>query len=316
VRVVYLDQMKWIELAQTIHHGGDGEAQAIVEFIRVAKAVGETRYPLSLGHYIETNKQHDDERQARLGEVMFDLSDGYTLAALGTILQHELDVALSLRFPGRVDVRPLEVVQSGLSNAAGRAVRVNLEPLRSRMLPGAFEPIDAFVQREAHKSVLTGRAPFGTAPPLPQEALASARAFGKHLVEFRERFAVEDAATQHRGLYAMSMNDIWNELVEALDRSKIGIDEFGALGLDGYMEFMDALPSRRVDIHLHRLWLANPQLRPDPKHTDLIDWAYVATAAMYCDVVVTENRLAHLLNRGGLKKRAVVVTDLRDLLTN
>lgn len=119
-----------------------------------------------------------------------------------------------------------------------------------------------------------------------------------------------DADTRHRAIYAQTLRDVYDEVDEALTRHRIPWDDFALLGLDGWMRFLDTMPSRRVNMHLRRQWARNAAL--PAKETDLNDWEYVGTAVAYCDVV-TERQLADLVNRPSLVKKAVVIAHIRDL---
>ena len=80
---------------------------------------------------------------------------------------------------------------------------------------------------------------------------------------------------------------------------------------DEFRSLVDALPSRCVDLHLHRQVLRNPTLRP--KENDLEDWGAMAPAAAHCDFLVCEKHFASLVLRDGFTPRAKVLTDVRYL---
>jgi hypothetical protein len=67
----------------------------------------------------------------------------------------------------------------------------------------------------------------------------------------------------------------------------------------------------RVNIHLRRHSIANLLLQA--KKNDHNYWFYLGAAVAYCHVVVTERHFAHVVKTGGLRKRATVITDVRDL---
>jgi cell wall-associated NlpC family hydrolase len=71
---------------------------------------------------------------------------------------------------------------------------------------------------------------------------------------------------------------------------------------------MDQMPTRHVDMHLRREISRNMELRIRP--TDLNDWGFVGTAAAHCDIVVTDNQMAHLLTQPGLDIKRVVTAKL------
>jgi hypothetical protein len=71
------------------------------------------------------------------------------------------------------------------------------------------------------------------------------------------------------------------------------------------------MPSRKIEVHLHRQILKNPTLQP--KDTDLEDWSGLGPATAHCDVVVCEKHFASLLRRDGFSPNARVITDVRKL---
>ena len=90
MKIAYLDQNQWIQLAR-IHHGRLTD-RALVEAlasIRAAVAEGRLGLPLSAIHYMETGRVTQPGRRARLGTVMWQLSGGLTIASYGSILTFE-----------------------------------------------------------------------------------------------------------------------------------------------------------------------------------------------------------------------------------
>ena len=67
-------------------------------------------------HYIETAKNGNHEQRARLGQAMYELSGGYTLASYRLLLTHEIEVSLYRRVPGIVP-RPYDYLSKGISHA-------------------------------------------------------------------------------------------------------------------------------------------------------------------------------------------------------
>lgn len=93
-RVIYLDQNKWIELAQAAHGKGSARLLPVLEFIRQIKASGLAVFPLSLAHHMETSKRFDAGQQERLGRLMWEISEGSTFASPASILHSEIDAAI------------------------------------------------------------------------------------------------------------------------------------------------------------------------------------------------------------------------------
>ena len=73
---------------------------------------------------------------------------------------------------------------------------------------------------------------------------------------------------------------------------------------------MDAIPTRKLDIHLHRQVLKNDHYKP--KESDLEDWAGLGAAACYADAVVCEKHFASLLARDGFTHHARIETNLSE----
>jgi hypothetical protein len=308
-RLIYLDQNKWIEFAQAIRDGNKHLLQ-VLEILRETKRLDLNRFPLSLAHFMETNKRQDIDSRGDLGRLMWELSDGWALAGPGAIRQREIDRALSLVLHRTFNERPFELLGRGVLHASDHLKEgVKLDP--ERVLP---EEVRLALEKAANKlfdkTLLTGSTPWGERPNRP-DFTSQETQFSQGLIEARERLADADPDLQRRALYAQALFDILPEVKAALEFHGISEGDFFQLGSEGLTKFIESMPTVKIDIHLRLQWVRNRQLRTKP--TDLNDWGYVAPAAAYCDVVVTEKQLADLLNRR-LQKRAIVITDLRELI--
>jgi hypothetical protein len=308
-RLIYLDQNKWIELARASNGKADARLLQILEILRESKRLGLNLFPLSLAHFIETNKRQDLDSRSRLGSLMWELSDNWTLAGPKAILQWELDRALSLFLKRRLNERPFLLLGKGMVQASDHLeAGVRLDP--AHVLPENVRlSLEKIADGLVSKSLLTGRTPWGERPPRP-DLTGPATRFCEGLIEARERLANADPDLQRRTGYAQAWYDNRDEIRRALSFHGIDENELLQRGSQGLTEFLDSIPSIRIDMHLRLHWIRNRQLRT--KLTDLNDWGYVAVAAAHCDVVVTEKQLADLLNRG-LQKKATVITKLAEL---
>ena len=77
-------------------------------------------------------------------------------------------------------------------------------------------------------------------------------------------------------------------------------------------QVLDSMPTRRVDLHLHRQVLRNAQYVA--RVSDLEDWGSLAVASSYCDVVVCEKHMADMLGRDGFVTPARIETSLEQAL--
>ena len=109
-------------------------------------------------------------------------------------------------------------------------------------------------------------------------------------------------------LYAILTVDIAKPLHEVVLQYGLPENIFDRLGEQGMKSVIDDMPTRHLDLHLHRQVQRNPNYLAKVK--DLEDWTGVGVATCYCDVVVCEKHMADMLRRDGFKTKARVETDL------
>lgn len=103
MKIVYLDQNHWIELARAAHgRKSDSGALELLTELQRAAVERQACFPLSLGHFMEKFKQHAPDRRRRLAHVMWALSGGLTVADPQVVLQLEAEAALARVFPERI----------------------------------------------------------------------------------------------------------------------------------------------------------------------------------------------------------------------
>ena len=287
----YLDQNKWIELARIVH-GKDRSAhsQAVLRAINAGSESG-CMLPLSGVHYMETARIANVRRRARLGAVMWKFSKGYTIAAYSTIVEHELEAALAKHF-AHVKPHPFNFVGRGIAHAFGRAA--------TAVMPGR-------VNDAMEEAMLTGCA--GRAiDPLSFKGHTQRDNFRSHLEKLQK---TKHELPKHKWedwLYAISVVDILEPLSRVMSRHNLDKRDIEPLGAPFLTALVNDMPTRRVDVHLHRQVLRNSSYRP--RKTDLEDWAGLAIASSYCDVVVCEKHMADMLKRDGFRARARIETSL------
>ena len=127
-RIIYLDQNKWIELARAVSGKATPELIQVLDILRESKRLGLSVFPLSLAHFIETNKRRDLQSRSRLGSLMWELSDNWTLAGPAAIQQWELDRALAITLNRRLNERPFSLLGKGISHASDHLDAIRLDP--------------------------------------------------------------------------------------------------------------------------------------------------------------------------------------------
>lgn len=312
MKIVYLDQNKWIDLARSFH-GKDADAHlaAALTSVRAASEQGSAVFPLSAIHYMEIARIRDPQRRARLGTVMWELSRGATIASNRAILIHELEEALARRFP-HVRPRPFVLISKGVNHAFGmdRPEYRIPEPFRSQLPPKRVAHFERTARAVMEESLITGVGPNGTSAP-PFGITSHNHIFKQHLENLYPTISQLPPEKWDDALHAISMVDITEPLHEVLQHQGVELADLAIDGKEALTRFMQDLPSRAVDIQLHRQVLRNPQLKP--KITDLEDWGGLGPAAAHCDILVCEKHFANLLLRDGFRPSATIITDIRDL---
>lgn len=184
------------------------------------------------------------------------------------------------------------------------------------VMPGSMRvEVEQFANRMFDYAVLTGTTPWGPASRTRPDLSGPGKQFAESVEDLRSQLADASSDVRRQTVYSILLREILPELTSVLGLHGLSVDAFAALGVEpkyeGYIRFLESLPSVRVNAHLYLQGLQNPQL--PARENDLNDWYYVGTAVAHADVVVTEKLLAHIVNTGQLQKRAAVIADLADL---
>lgn len=295
--IVYLDQNKWIELAK-IHHGKSTSSGDIAFLKEVEASITcGYQYPLSAIHFMEFSRISNVGRRKRLGEVMWKYSKGQTLASTKAITISEIETSLKQFFP---NIKPssLEVVGNGIQNAFGESMG---------------EKLPDWLDRFIDEAMLKGHDGLDI-EPISNFSTKYRENFRSHLESLHQKKAQLDSGKLENWLYAMAINDIINPLATVLKSNNIKKDKFESFSIEQFKKFVDAMPSRHLDIHLHRQVLKNSNYKS--KISDLEDWSGLGVAACYCDILVCEKHFSSMLKRDGFITNARVVTNLYDIFDN
>ncbi|MFC3851402.1 hypothetical protein ACFOSD_06185 [Salinispirillum marinum] len=291
--VVYLDQNKWIELAR-IRNGKDSSdrARQLLREIDAARDCG-VIFPLSAIHILEFARIKDNKRRARLGRVMWEYSGGITTKSLKELLCWELEVAFANKGYAVNSERP-SYLGRGIAHAFGEKLD---------------NPIAAMFPEKIDEAMLCG---MDDIPPIHGGVSAEHRNnFANHLRSIHEKKEDLEKGKWEDWIYALSMADITEPLYIVMSKHKIPNSDIESWGKSGIKSFMNSIPTRKLDIHLHKQVLKNPQYKP--KHSDLEDWAGLVPATCYADIVVCEKHFADLACRGNYKHHARIETNIYDV---
>jgi hypothetical protein len=307
--VVYLDQNKWVQVAQAIHapervHSSELEPTRRLIELTKAKAV---ILPISSGHWIETGPVYGDRRD-RLAASMIGLSRGW-------IMRDPLDVRaleLAALFANRRSLETPSIAESVFT--------LDHRALYAGSMPGVVGDSDLPPKTASWVDVLSG------ASAIFAVLLENARVLSPEGAEATRRWAVahQEAAqllASSPDLRAKSpeftlrwfLQDLGLHLQAPASASGVTAEEFG-LWLHSQTEaHLALLPylGRARDI-VHRR-LLNP--RDEWSNNDLIDLLFLPCAAGYADHVVCERKTAadlQAVNRNRVQGAAIhrTVADL------
>ncbi|MNG63954.1 hypothetical protein D3C79_221900 [compost metagenome] len=293
--IIYLDQNKWIELAR-MYHGKDNSIRAnkiLSEFNAVITS-GSAVFPLSSIHYMETARISNNERRSRLGAAMWHFSQGKTLASSNKILAHELENALRNYIP-KIKESNLKIIGFGSEHAFGVSDK-ECDELN-------------FYTRNVERAILVGSKQLGIEPAQFFRTIHGEN-FKNHLQNLRGKFDDAQGVEKDNLLYAILTVDILSVFNAVFEKYSIAVSDY-PFDASSMKSIIDSMPTRSLDLHLHRQVLANPNYAA--KITDLEDWAGLGLAACYCDVVVCEKHMADMMKRNKYKTKARVETNLENV---
>lgn len=311
---VYLDQNHWVSLGRAYHgKSEDAGISAALTYLQSGVAHGAIVVPLSFVHYMETARITQPERRARLGTVMWELSQGFTIASGREVLINELEQALAKRFP-HVTPRPFQLIGRGAAHAFGQSQMAYRLPeaIRNNLADADACIVEDIFSKVIEKSLLTG-IDFAGNHATPYRLETYKKNFSGHLAKLRPTLLQLPPKQWDDALNAMSLVDILDPVNEVLGDHGIAWDELTGSGKESLLQFIGDLPSRVVDMHLHRQVARNPMFQPKPG--DLEDWAALGLAAAKCDVLVCEKHMADMLGRDGFVPHARVIRRLAELPT-
>jgi hypothetical protein len=146
--------------------------------------------------------------------------------------------------------------------------------------------------------------------PLASHSIKYREHFREHLATLHTRYKNVPKELRENWLYAMSMIDILNAINDMIHKHRLPKEALEGLGEQKLKQVIDDMPTRRVDVHLHKQVLRNSSYVARP--TDLEDWGSLAVASSYCDVVVCEKHMADMLKRDGFRTQARIEVDLEN----
>lgn len=288
--VVYLDQNKWIQLAQSIHEPArvpGHELEASRRLVDLARN-GEVILPLSSGHWVETSSVYG-KRRTRLAATMVGLSRGWTMR--DPLLVRSLELKAMF-----------DSVHRGAEPALDEAV-FTLDYRHFHAEPSdPYQPKDASLPPEMARLIdtLIG-AQSVVAVLLEDERSERETAMAGRWAELHESFAkhlaTEPATRPHTRTLTLFrfLADLGTEHMMVARDAGMNASEYKAWLSEDADDAIAALPYLGRNREVVHLKLQNAQ--KGWKASDLIDLMYLPCAAGYADHVVCEKHTGDYLQR-------------------
>lgn len=334
-KVVCLDKNMWIMLAQaaTGHPKGHTWKDALAA-CRLARQRGTAIFPLSNSTYVEVSKIRDPRQRQHLATLMEVLSGFESLINPLLLKRIEMDAVLDADAGTPASGRAVPRLGPGVGFAFGRAIRPRIhntatdEDITSMFLDEVPEGAELLSSATLmmERAVLVG----------PSDAEVPAlRALGWDPGAAWN--VAEERAAEERGQAARFDERVGNYWRRGRLRDVIGareiLIEFGPVikdvvaergpdTLDSWFDrkyrlrsLVRAMPPSEVSVEmktaLHRDAVRARRWSPN----DVIDIDMTSLAVPYCDVMVTEQHVHHVITTAHLGDRmgTVMLRDLRDL---
>lgn len=331
-KLLYLDLMHWVALARAQVGHPDGAPHRELLSLLVAKR-DDVQVVLSAELYMEMWAIRSTRRRFELAEVMEAVSGFAALRDLSGVVTMELDAGIQHVLGGAHEWPPQPLLVQGVLPAFGRdgTLRVvdrsggdrTAEARGSyRGGPDAFDRVIRDAQRMLARNVLRGPAdardeaalrsagwdPFAAKRVAEQRAAeesAQAERFAQHPTWRRGR--VRDVVAAR--FLAL---DVLDEMMRATSFRGTTIGGVVSTPVEARL-LVDAMPS--VDAQVTLRTAKHRSTTTKWRSNDIFDLDALSRAIAYCDVVVTEQHIAHLAHAEGLADRAhtTVLSDLTQL---
>jgi len=308
-KVVYLDQNKWIELAQAAKSPNDHpDARAVLEILSASVESGAVRLPLTSTNLYETHKVNRLERRFDLAYTQATLSKAEVFRGLHRRLEVEISRVLARIYGiSWVEPTPDWVFSTLFFEAQAEAGDQRF----GREIP---ESVLAFMRAEPQRALLGYL--METHEDVRQRAIQQ---FTRGCETLRTR--IEERRARHKGESLSMRRKIYNVLL-AMDEQDTMIATATQLGLpwncfmdNGGTTLRTVMRETPAFLIEREIILKLEALDRPIEHNDLRDMRNFATVLPYADIIVAEKLFTNLARQTDLQTRfkAHLETDLRAL---
>lgn len=296
--IVYLDQNKWIELAQ-VHAGKVTAGPTAQLFAQLSLAVerGQVLFPLSVSHVLETSKRNDPVSRGWLAETQARFSRGYVYRSRAGRLEVETRATLHRLFGSEPPELPVNwAIARGFLQAfepmdeliaapdeLQRVMRINAFMDPAAQYIDHMKNQDDSVRRLAHSKVA-----IGTADLVAQ-------------TEARRALLVGDSVDLRRRAYSVRLfMDQQDNIIRILSGLGYTLGQLKSLGAHVVIALVEDVPTLNVEAEMAaRLEAKTGSIEPN----DVFDIQSFCTAIPYSSRVIAEKASVSRAKQAKLDRR-------------
>lgn len=308
--IIYLDQNKWIELAQ-VHAGSQTPEGLATLYNQLLNAVerGKVLFPLSLSHLIETSKRNDPISRGHVVKTQAQLSRGFAYRSRAGRLEMEIRITLHHLFSidPPVLAKNWTIVPSFLQAFEPLDAFAAAKDIKKLAFINTFiDPSKLYVdymnnQNDTERRMAHSKIAADTVDLVSRIEARRARLSGKS-VDLRRRVYSAQLFIDHQDLFIRILNDMgysFNQLQAIGERAgRALIEEVPTLNVEA--EMAARLESKTGTLHSN----------------DVLDILAFCTAIPYSDRIIAEKSTISLARQAKLNAQYKVVLSqsLNDLL--
>lgn len=281
--IVFLDQNKWIELAQ-VHSGRTTSGPVAELFPQLVAAVQRKRvlFPLSASNIMETAKRNDPDSRRHVAETQAILSLGYAHRSRASRMVVELRAAIQRRLGGEpVAMPPNWAFAPGFMQAfeaMDELMAMPESPARVQDQNSLRHPAELYLDFMVNQDDIRRRKAFATLT----QGLA---ALVVRIESRRDRFANKSIDFRRRAYAAQFWAENLNLLNQTVAALGYSFDQLRGLGDQAMRSLLEDVPTMNVEAEM----AARVESNTGPlSANDVLDMQSFYTAIPYADRVVAE----------------------------
>lgn len=307
MRILFLDQNKWIDLAK-VHSGkvNSGPEYDVYQYLTASIGNGEIIIPLTSANIIETSKRHDLTSRSDVVHTQAEFSKGWVFRSRKSRLLVEIKNALHLAFGYDPVLLPLNWV------AVPNFIRA-FEEYEPSMVAMADYLNTRFGEKQAYVDYMLNQ-PDQTRRKAHAILSRESDSLVERIENRRKDFKDYSMEMQRRAYSVHLFSDHQKLIVQELVNMGHTLQQMEKLGADVFVKFLENIPTLNVEL---KLAISREAQTGSLKANDLGDIGNFYTSIPYADVIVAEKNFVNLARQTKLDKEYGVQlhTNLAGLLS-